>query len=225
MRRARSRPAATGSRRHCGDFVTVITPGGGAWDRRPEPSLGRCAGAIVNRFRTGYCACAVSAVAPSLAPTKTSKTPCNEPEGKERRPREQGRRARAAHPGGVRPQDTPWNATITRRMPVVRVAAYVDGFNLYFGLKAKHGRKYLWLDLQALAESLLRPEQTLERVTYFTARVRKDPEGERRQSEYLHALAHHSPLVTVVAGRFRRSIAGAANVDLSGRCTRRRRRT
>jgi uncharacterized LabA/DUF88 family protein len=87
-------------------------------------------------------------------------------------------------------------------MPVVRVAAYVDGFNLYFGLKAKHGRRYLWLDLQALAESLLRPGQTLERVTYFTARVRKDPEGERRQSEYLHALAHHSPLVTVVAGRF-----------------------
>jgi hypothetical protein len=35
------------------------------------------------------------------------------------------------------------------------------GFNLYFGLKAKHGRKYLWLDLQALAGSLLRLGQTL----------------------------------------------------------------
>lgn len=32
-----------------------------------------------------------------------------------------------------------------------RVIAYIDGFNLYFGLKADHGRKYLWLDLQALA--------------------------------------------------------------------------
>ncbi len=29
-----------------------------------------------------------------------------------------------------------------------RVKAYVDGFNLYHGLKARHGRKYLWLDLQ-----------------------------------------------------------------------------
>lgn len=85
---------------------------------------------------------------------------------------------------------------------MVRVAVYVDGFNLYFGLKAKHGRKYLWLDLQALATSLLRPGQTLEQITYFTARVRNDPEGQQRQSDYLDALASHSALVTVVDGRF-----------------------
>ena len=30
-----------------------------------------------------------------------------------------------------------------------RVVAYVDGFNLYFGLKSDRGRKHLWLDLQA----------------------------------------------------------------------------
>jgi hypothetical protein len=29
-----------------------------------------------------------------------------------------------------------------------RVVAYVDGFNLYFGLKADRGRKHLWLDLR-----------------------------------------------------------------------------
>jgi len=85
---------------------------------------------------------------------------------------------------------------------VVRVAVYVDGFNLYFGLKAKYGRKYLWLDLQALAASLLRPGQTLEQITYFTARVRNDPEGQRRQSDYLDALASYSSRVTVVDGRF-----------------------
>lgn len=85
---------------------------------------------------------------------------------------------------------------------MVRVAAYVDGFNLYFGLKAKHGRKYLWLDLQALATSLLLPGQTLEQVTYFTARVRNDSDSKQRQSDYLDALVDHSPLVTVVDGRF-----------------------
>jgi uncharacterized LabA/DUF88 family protein len=85
---------------------------------------------------------------------------------------------------------------------VVRVAAYVDGFNLYFGLKAKHQRKYLWLDLQALAASLLLPGQALEHVTYFTARVRNKPDSEQRQSDYLDALVEHSPLVTVVDGRF-----------------------
>jgi hypothetical protein len=34
---------------------------------------------------------------------------------------------------------------------VERVVAYIDGFNLYRGLKDDHQRKYLWLDLQTLA--------------------------------------------------------------------------
>ncbi|HEY3751439.1 MAG TPA: NYN domain-containing protein [Pseudonocardiaceae bacterium] len=85
---------------------------------------------------------------------------------------------------------------------MVRVAVYVDGFNLYFGLRAKYDRKYLWLDLQALAESLLRRDQTLEQVTYFTARVRNDPQGEQRQSDYLDALREHSLLVEIKDGRF-----------------------
>lgn len=85
---------------------------------------------------------------------------------------------------------------------MARVVAYVDGFNLYFGLKAKYGRKYLWLDLQALATSLLRSGQTLQQVTYFTARVRNDLDGEQRQSDYLDALVDHSPLVVVIDGRF-----------------------
>lgn len=85
---------------------------------------------------------------------------------------------------------------------MVRVAVYIDGFNLYFGLKARNGRRYLWLDLQALALSLMRPGQTLGQITYFTARVRNDPDGRQRQSEYLDALASHSPRVTIMDGRF-----------------------
>lgn len=85
---------------------------------------------------------------------------------------------------------------------MVRVAAYVDGFNLYFGLKESYGRKYLWLDLQALAGSLLRHGQTLAHVTYFTARVRGDADSQQRQSDYLDALASHCSKVSVVDGRF-----------------------
>lgn len=85
---------------------------------------------------------------------------------------------------------------------MTRVAAYVDGFNLYFGLKEKYGRRYLWLDLQALATGLLKPGQTLTQVTYFTARVRDNPGSQQRQADYLDALATHSPLVTIVDGRF-----------------------
>lgn len=85
---------------------------------------------------------------------------------------------------------------------MVRVAVYVDGFNLYFGLRAKYDRKYLWLDLHTLATGLLRRDQTLEQVTYFTARVRNDPQGEQRQSDYLDALRERSPLIKIKDGRF-----------------------
>lgn len=85
---------------------------------------------------------------------------------------------------------------------MVRVAVYIDGFNLYFGLRARYDRKYLWLDLQTLAASLLRRGQILEQVRYFTARVRNDPRGEQRQSDYLDALRAYSPLVEIKDGRF-----------------------
>lgn len=85
---------------------------------------------------------------------------------------------------------------------MARVVVYIDGFNLYYGLRDKYDRKYLWLDLQSLSTSLLRPGQTLEIVRYFTARVRGDAEGEQRQSDYLDALQVRSPLVRVKDGRF-----------------------
>ena len=28
-----------------------------------------------------------------------------------------------------------------------RVAAYIDGFNLYYGMKSRFGRRYMWLDV------------------------------------------------------------------------------
>ncbi len=40
-----------------------------------------------------------------------------------------------------------------------RVTAYVDGFNLYFGLKDSSFKRYYWLDVSALAQSLLKPGQ------------------------------------------------------------------
>ena len=37
-----------------------------------------------------------------------------------------------------------------------RVAVYVDGFNLYYGLRSKGWRRYYWLDLHRLSEQSLR---------------------------------------------------------------------
>lgn len=72
------------------------------------------------------------------------------------------------------------------------VAAYIDGFNLYFGIR-QNGRRYLWLDLEALMRSLLRPHQQLVAVRYFKARVRNDPLAEARRGPY-------SPSFTSSAG-------------------------
>ena len=43
-----------------------------------------------------------------------------------------------------------------------RVIAYIDGFNLHYGLKSKQWRRYYWLNLQVLALNLLKPYQQLE---------------------------------------------------------------
>jgi uncharacterized LabA/DUF88 family protein len=72
-----------------------------------------------------------------------------------------------------------------------RVIAYVDGFNLYFGLKSKSWRKYYWLDLVALTRALLKPDQRLMAVHYFTARIRTNGRNSadmQRQNNYLDAL-------------------------------------
>lgn len=73
-----------------------------------------------------------------------------------------------------------------------RVIAYVDGFNLYFGLKTKGFKKYYWLDLPALTSALLKPEQQLLHTHYFTARIRLKGNNHadmQRQTTYLEALA------------------------------------
>lgn len=76
-------------------------------------------------------------------------------------------------------------------VPVQRVVAYVDGFNLYFGLKNAGFKRYYWLDVAALAASLLKEGQQLAATHYFSARIRDNGRNEpdrKRQNDYLEAL-------------------------------------
>ncbi|MBS9723685.1 NYN domain-containing protein [Stutzerimonas sp. Brlt_13] len=85
-----------------------------------------------------------------------------------------------------------------------RVIAYVDGFNLYFGLKDSQFKKYYWLDLPAMATALLRPDQQLVATHYFTARIRtngRNADDAKRQTTYIDALAAQSNL-TVHKGHY-----------------------
>lgn len=81
---------------------------------------------------------------------------------------------------------------------------YVDGFNLYHGLKDKFGRRLLWLDLVELSRSL-RPRSALLQVRYFTAPVLDNPHAASRQGRYQQALiANSAGLVDIVQGRYQK---------------------
>lgn len=79
-----------------------------------------------------------------------------------------------------------------------RVVVYVDGMNLFYGLRSKrNGSKggkwpcYYWLDLRRMSQLLLHVDQKLAKICYFTARVHddpNDPQKQRDQTTYLEAL-------------------------------------
>jgi uncharacterized LabA/DUF88 family protein len=97
--------------------------------------------------------------------------------------------------------------------PAERVIAYVDGFNLYFGLRDSGLRRLYWLNVQALAASILRSGQQLVFTKYFTARLsgprsavsaeaaRHFDGKRRRQSDFLDAL-QTLPDVRMFEGHF-----------------------
>ena len=86
----------------------------------------------------------------------------------------------------------------------MRVHAYIDGFNLYYG--ALKGTSYKWLDLGAFCQKLAPRETQVEKVNYFTAKVHQQPgnSGVReRQRIYFEALGAHIPHLEIVYGQYR----------------------
>ena len=69
---------------------------------------------------------------------------------------------------------------------------YIDGFNLYFGLRERNWRCFYWLDVNKLAMNLLESDQCLVAVHYFTARLSaysdKQRQSKKRQTVYLEAI-------------------------------------
>lgn len=71
---------------------------------------------------------------------------------------------------------------------IKRVIAYIDGFNLYFGIKDAGFSHCKWLDIHKLVASYLTFNQQLVEVKYFTSRVTNHPGKQKRQTIYLEAL-------------------------------------
>lgn len=93
---------------------------------------------------------------------------------------------------------------------MVRVAAYIDGFNLYHSIDSLNDPLLKWADLRSLAASYVRDGETLERVAFYTAYNTWDPGKRARHLGYVNALSHTG--VDVVLSQFakvRRSCAAS----------------
>ena len=91
-----------------------------------------------------------------------------------------------------------------------RAIVYVDGFNLYFGLRAstinrknikRLPKRVYWLDIQKLAETLVQGRQ-LVCVKYFTARIKGNPDKQNRQNTFLNALQIQCHKLQMIEGRY-----------------------
>lgn len=105
-----------------------------------------------------------------------------------------------------------------------RVVSYIDGFNLYFGLKDKGWKRYYWLDVVALSTSLLKPEQVLHATHFFTARIRltgNNHNDKQRQDDYLDALATR-PNLYIHHGHYLKKHATAEIAACNGLITKRK---
>lgn len=95
-----------------------------------------------------------------------------------------------------------------------KVMAYIDGFNLYFGMKSKGWNRYYWLDPCALIARMLGSNQSLESVRYFTSIVKGNQDKQKRQSTYLEALGL-LPKLTVHYGRYQLDVVTCPNCATS----------
>lgn len=113
----------------------------------------------------------------------------------------------------------------------MKVGAYIDGLNLYYGGRSRFGRDasgWRWLDVRQLAERLIAQRHdwtnrgaVIERVVYCTAFVDRaiSPQGWKRQTRYVAALRQNGSIDHLEKGRFvarvRRGLLATA--DASGR--------
>jgi uncharacterized LabA/DUF88 family protein len=82
-----------------------------------------------------------------------------------------------------------------------KVIAYIDGYNLYYGLRDQGWKRFYWLNLQKLAEQFLKPNQTLVETKYFTTIVKYPDDKRLRQQVFLEAL-QTLPNLSVFYGHF-----------------------
>lgn len=89
-----------------------------------------------------------------------------------------------------------------------RVIFYIDGFNLYYGLKESRLRRYYWLNIETLAHTIAKKfmdfNYKIRLIRYFTSKVKKSLNINKynRQKSYLGAIKT-LPLTKITYGRYK----------------------
>jgi len=97
-----------------------------------------------------------------------------------------------------------------------RVIFYVDGFNFYYGLRAKkridrNWQCTYWIDIVKLFSQFLSPNQILEKVIYFTASPLNQDKN-KRQGAFLNAnKLMNGNKFEVVRGKYLKKIVECPN--------------
>lgn len=81
-----------------------------------------------------------------------------------------------------------------------RSAFFIDGLNLYFGVRRLYKPHLMWLDLHKLAGMFTGQQEDLKYINYFTSKVHFIKSAEKNQAMYLNALNETD--VTVIYGKF-----------------------
>jgi len=85
----------------------------------------------------------------------------------------------------------------------MKTFVYIDGFNLYH--RAVKKTPFKWLDFEAFCDDIAGPRHTVERIRYFTAKVKSmphDPGAHQRQDIFFRAV-DLMPRVDVHLGKFK----------------------
>jgi uncharacterized LabA/DUF88 family protein len=85
----------------------------------------------------------------------------------------------------------------------VKVRVYIDGFNVYHAIGEMENPSLKWLNHWKLAESLLRPQEVLDEVHFFTAVLTWNADKQKRHVNYIKALKAVG--VTVHQANFKKS--------------------
>ena len=83
-----------------------------------------------------------------------------------------------------------------------RVSVYVDGFNLYYAIRELKKNHLKWVDIWALSETLVRADESVSVVKYFSAYAKWNDPSYRRHQRYVDALELKG--VNFIEGNFKK---------------------